>query len=79
MGNYPGKSVTKLSIVIPCYNEERTLKECVDKILEIADGNLSVELIIVDDCSNDKSYSIACDLEKTHSEVKVIRHEKNSG
>jgi glycosyltransferase involved in cell wall biosynthesis len=79
MGNYTGKSVTKLSIVIPCYNEERTLKECVDKILEIADDDLSVELIIVDDHSIDESFSIACDLEKTSSEVKVIRHEKNSG
>ena len=79
MGNYAGKPVTKLSIVIPCYNEERTLKEGVDKILKIADDNLSLELIIVDDHSNDKSYSIACDLEKIHPEVKVIRHEKNSG
>ena len=69
----------KLSIVIPCYNEEKTLKECVDRVLKIAEDNLFLEIIIVDDHSNDNSYSIARDLEKNHSEIKVIYHEKNAG
>ena len=72
-------NAVKLSIVIPCYNEEKTLEECVDRVLKIVNENLSIELIIVDDCSNDKSYSIALDLEKNHSEIKVVRHDKNSG
>ena len=65
--------------MIPCYNEERTLEECVYKVLEIAEKNLVLEIIIVDDCSKDNSYKIALELEKNHSEVKIIRHEKNSG
>ena len=69
----------KLSIVIPCYNEEKTLRECVNRVLEIADDNLSLEIIIVDDCSTDNSYSIARELERSHREVKVFRHEQNSG
>lgn len=69
----------KLSIVIPCYNEDKTLNECVNRVLEIANENLSLEIIIVDDCSNDSSYLIAKDLERNHPEVKVLRHEKNSG
>lgn len=69
----------KLSIVIPCYNEEDTLKECVYKVLGIADRNLSLEVIIVDDCSNDNSYNIALELENNHSEIKIIRHEMNFG
>ena len=69
----------KLSIVIPCYNEEKTLRECVNRVLEIADDNLSLEIIIVDDCSTDNSYSIAKELERSHREVKVFRHEQNSG
>lgn len=79
MDNCSGILATKLSIVIPCYNEEKTLRKCVDRVLEIADNNLSLEIIVVDDCSNDNSYLIACDLEKKHSEIIVIRHEKNSG
>jgi dolichol-phosphate mannosyltransferase len=41
----------KLSLVIPCYNEERTLESCIDKVIEIADSELELELIVVDDCS----------------------------
>ena len=44
-----------LSLVIPCYNEEKTLETCVDKVLAIADDALDLELIIVDDCSKDRS------------------------
>lgn len=69
----------KLSVVIPCYNEENTLRKCVERVLNIADENLSLELLIVDDHSTDKSYAIALELEKNHPEIKVLRHEKNFG
>jgi len=70
---------TKFSIVIPCYNEEKTLRKCVEKVLEIADESLSVEIIIVDDCSTDGSLAIAWELEDKHAEITVLRHEKNQG
>ena len=79
MDDFYSSVSVKLSIVIPCYNEEKTIKECVERVLEIADNNLSLELIIVDDHSTDNSYSIARELETKHPEIKVIRHEKNSG
>jgi len=69
----------KLSIVIPCYNEDKTLSECVNRVLEIVNKNLSLEIIIVDDCSDDSSYLIAKNLERNHPEIKVFRHEKNLG
>ena len=69
----------KLSIVIPCYNEQFTLRNCVDKVLNIEDDNLSLEIIIVDDCSSDHSLSIALELEKNHPEITVLHHEKNLG
>ena len=68
-----------LSVVIPCYNEEHTLKDCVKRLLSIAIKNLELEVIIVDDHSSDHSYSIAIDLEKKYSEIKTVRHEFNSG
>jgi dolichol-phosphate mannosyltransferase len=69
----------KLSVVIPCYNEEETLSKCVQRLLDISDDNLSLEIIIVDDCSTDRSFSIACELEKSHTQVTVLRHQKNMG
>jgi len=79
INNHSRNLSAKLSIVIACFNEEKTLKECIYRVLKIADRNLSIEVIIVDDHSNDNSYSIALDLERNHSAIKVIRHEKNSG
>ena len=69
----------KLSVVIPCYNEQETLSKCVQRLSDISDDYLSLEIIIVDDCSTDKSFAIACDLEKIHAQVTVIRHQKNMG
>ena len=69
----------KLSIIIPCFNEENTLRTCVEKVLNISDGTLELEIIIVNDCSKDKSLEIARELEKNHKEIKVISHEINRG
>ena len=46
----------KLSIIIPCYNEESTIKEIIKKINEQQDINK--EIIVVDDCSTDKTRKI---------------------
>jgi dolichol-phosphate mannosyltransferase len=69
----------KLSVVIPCFNEEFTLNNCVERLLSIADENLSLEVIIVDDHSTDLSYKIALDLQKKHSQITVFHHKSNSG
>jgi dolichol-phosphate mannosyltransferase len=67
----------KLSVVIPCYNEMATLERCVARVLSIASDNL--EIIIVDDCSTDDSFSIANTLARRHQEIRVLRHAKNTG
>jgi len=69
----------RLSVVIPCFNEEDTLELCVERVLAIADDSLSLELIIVDDCSTDSSIEIARQLEKRHKEIRVFRHSLNQG
>ncbi|HFQ91070.1 MAG TPA: glycosyltransferase [Desulfobulbus sp.] len=69
----------KLSIVIPCYNEEKTLEECLRRVLAIADATLSLEVIIVDDCSQDRSLALARELAARHDEIRVLRHEVNMG
>jgi len=71
--------MTTLSIVIPCYNEERTLEACVERVLSIRDDELALELIIVNDCSKDASAKVAEGLALKHPELVVLHHEKNRG
>jgi dolichol-phosphate mannosyltransferase len=68
-----------LSLVMPCYNEEATLQACVKRVLDIATDDVKLELVIVDDCSRDKSYAVAQELARRHPEIRIARHEKNRG
>ena len=52
----------KLSIIIPCYNEEKTLKEIFLKVIDYKDHEK--EIIIVDDCSVDNTPNIINELKK---------------
>lgn len=70
---------TCLSVIIPCYNEEHTLEKLVQRVLEIQDQHLSVEIIVVDDHSTDQSAKVAESLSRTHPEMRVFFHEKNQG
>jgi len=73
------KIMTKLSIVIPSYNEEATLEKCIYRVMEIADEKLILEILIVDDFSNDNSYSIAKKLSDKFDEISVLQHTENQG
>ena len=49
-----------LSVVIPCLNEEDTLQICLDKLATVAKNeNLSIEVIVADNGSEDSSVEIA--------------------
>ena len=66
-----------ISIIVPCYNEEKTIKKIVEKILEF---NLyEKEIIIVDDCSTDNSREIIKFLAQENKVIKNIFSEKNLG
>ena len=43
----------RLSVIIPCYNEQDTLREVAASVLAITGEGLDVEAVIVDDCSKD--------------------------
>lgn len=61
---------------MPVYNESKTLRAAVSQVLAVA---LDVELICVDDGSNDGSREILLELEKQHTQVKVILQLRNFG
>lgn len=71
--------MTTLSLIMPCYNEERTLKEIVERVFAIQDKNLEIEIVLVDDCSKDKSLEIAHQLAKKYKNLKVYAHSVNQG
>jgi len=52
---------------------------CVQRLLEIQDADLSLEIIIVDDGSSDDSANLAQALSAGHAEVRLVRHERNMG
>ena len=51
-----------LTVVTPFYNEERTLRASIERVLAIADEDLTLDIVLVDDCSRDGSPSIAAAL-----------------
>lgn len=75
----PDGRAARLTLVIPCYNEERTLQACIRKVLAIADESLELDVVIVDDGSTDQSVEIAEELSQKHPEVRLIRHDRNQG
>ena len=71
-----------LSIVIPVYNEERTLVEILDKIGTVKlIGGLVKELVIVNDCSTDTTENIIKEYISTHDKVQIsyVAHSVNKG
>jgi glycosyltransferase involved in cell wall biosynthesis len=75
----PALARVTLSVVVPCYNEERTLEACLDTLVAIADESLELQVIVVDDCSKDRSLEIAQSLTEKIPGLIVLHHEKNMG
>lgn len=68
----------KLSIVIPAYNESKTLEELVKKVVKTLDS-VEKEIIIVNDGSKDNTLEIANDLANKYKAVSAISNERNVG
>ena len=67
----------KLSIIIPVFDEERTIRDIIKKI-ESVPLTVEKEIIVVDDCSKDKTLDILNQL-KNEVDFKLVKHEKNQG
>ncbi|MBN2616609.1 MAG: glycosyltransferase family 2 protein [Bacteroidales bacterium] len=69
-----------ISVVVPLFNEEESLKELNDWILRVAKSNhFAFEIVYVDDGSTDTSWSVIENLAGEHPEVKGIRFLRNYG
>ncbi|MDD5571029.1 MAG: glycosyltransferase family 2 protein [Bacteroidales bacterium] len=69
-----------ISVVIPLYNEAESLKELTDSISVVMKNNsFSYEIILIDDGSNDNSWSIIGELSKSNQNIKGIKFRRNYG
>lgn len=70
-----------LSVIIPAYNEERTIVAILDKVASVSLGNVTLEMVVVDDCSKDRTGEIVLDWQNRHPEMQInyTRHEVNKG
>ena len=68
------------SIIIPLYNEEKTIPELVTRLAAVTDGMSDLwELILVDDGSTDGSFTAMCALHRNDPRIKVVRLSRNFG
>ena len=68
----------KISVIIPCYNVERYIAECLDSIINQTIGLECMEIILIDDASTDNTVAILQEYEAKYPEqVMVIMCEKN--
>ena len=70
-------SKIKVSVVIPCYNEEKTIEEVITKVLTQKD--IVEEVIVIDDSSTDRSKEIISRLSQKDSKIKFFFKDKNEG
>jgi glycosyltransferase involved in cell wall biosynthesis len=73
---------TKLSIVVPAYNEEKTIESVLAKISEVKlINNIDKELIVVNDCSKDNTEQVVKDYAAKHPHLNIqyYKHEVNKG
>ncbi|HIE21148.1 MAG TPA: glycosyltransferase, partial [Acidimicrobiia bacterium] len=73
----PDMAHPTLSILMPVYNEARTLRTIVARVLDSVD--LDFELICVDDCSQDDSLAILEELAATDQRIRAVAHPVNKG
>jgi glycosyltransferase involved in cell wall biosynthesis len=62
----------KLSVIVPAYNEAKTISTILDKINEVELlNNISKEIIVVNDCSKDDTLEVVSEYIKKHPEVNI--------
>lgn len=70
MNNHP-----ILSIIIPLYNCEKYIKQCLDTIFRQEMNESEFEVIVIDDGSKDSGYSLASEYAKRHQNILVMKQE----
>ena len=68
----------KISVIIPCYNEEHTILKVIRLVHESLD-RYEYEIILVDDTSKDNTKMLLEEYSRSDEKIEVIYHDINSG
>lgn len=66
----------EIPVIIPAYNAEKTIGRCLDSVLC---QTPEIEIIVVDDCSTDRTFDICKEYQSHHGNITLIHNEKNIG
>lgn len=69
--------IRKLSIIVPAYNEEKTIEPATKNLLNVRFGGIKKEIIVVDDGSKDKTFEKIRKIKDKR--IKLIRKKANKG
>lgn len=74
-------AISKISIVIPAYNEARTIHRILERVASVQlTNNIEKEVIVVDDCSKDDTlFALDIFQQKSGFPLTILRHEINQG
>jgi glycosyltransferase involved in cell wall biosynthesis len=71
--------MSKLSVIIPCFNERTTIHEIVRRVVDVDLGAIETEVVLVDDGSTDGSAAVIARLVQSEPRIRIITHPKNRG
>lgn len=77
--DYPKGKPVPVSVVIPCYNAEKSIGRAMESILNFNYPKKLIEIIVVDDKSTDNSVKIIKEYVKKYSNIRLIINKRNSG
>ncbi|MBS3071534.1 glycosyltransferase family 2 protein [Candidatus Pacearchaeota archaeon] len=79
MLTYPKGKAEPVSIIMPCFNEGKHIGQAIESLLKLDYPKGMIEIIVVDDKSQDNSAEIIEQYTKKYSNVKLIVNKRNSG
>ncbi|MGH9856237.1 MAG: glycosyltransferase family 2 protein, partial [Acidobacteriota bacterium] len=71
---------TGITLCIPAFNEEITIEQVImDADTALRQASLPGEILVIDDCSTDRTWDILCNIQKTLPLLQIRRHPENKG
>ena len=68
----------KISVIIPCFNEEKTITNLLGRVLKSL-IDMNKQIVIVDDCSTDNTFKILQELSALDKSINIVSHSSNQG
>src|SRR5438067_9615808 len=71
--------MTRLSVVIPAYNEERVIVDSLTRVGTYLENTPEPEVVVVDDGSRDRTCQLVRDLAKRYPFIRLVQNDRNQG